>query len=140
MSTLTTRIGGYKVVMVPATEEQKDSHRETAKQMGWSPTTDYSRATFARFVSEDDDVMSLPFELRSTIMALNPEYILQFMAQHYEDLTERVTQASNDHNYDCNCDCCKIEFALYCREHSPLRGNQLSRLLAVYEDGEAGRA
>jgi hypothetical protein len=124
MSTLTTRILGYKVSIVPATQEEIKSHRSTCMANGWA-RADYSRAVVARFVSEDDNVMSLPFELRSTIMTVNPEVVLDVMTQHVKELWERAS-----YNTFCECfraadlcDNCKIETAMFSREKMKLRGN-----------------
>lgn len=140
MSTLTTRIAGYKVLVRPATQEEIESHKATCVRMGWNTldSRGYSRAVHAEFVSDTGDVMDLPFELRATIMTVNPEFVLGFMAQHVEDLNERVEQVAQEHGYawgtnhmcDGDCDSCLIADQLSFRKHTALRGNSNSWNLA----------
>ena len=121
-----TRIAGYRVEFVPATQEQIDSHRATCIDMGWD-VPDYSRATFARFVSDDGDVMSLPYELRGTMTGVQPEFLLGFMASHVEDLEERTVYSSEFHKSGCACESCAISLGMLDRQHGILRGNYSSR-------------
>lgn len=123
MSTLTTRILGYKVVVRPATQEEIASHLATCQKMGWSKP-DYSRAVHASFVSDTGDVMDLPFELRSTLMTVNPEFVLGMMHNHVEELKDRVDYQSIMHdmsNYPCHCESCDIMSALMVRAYAPGR-------------------
>lgn len=130
MSTLRTRIGGYLVEIKPATQEQIDSHFATSMANGWA-RADYSRAVTASFVPESVDgkrvtFMDLPYELRSTIMTVNPEVVLDVMAQHVDELRERVLDAAQF--CECfrdakTCDNCKIDTALMSRLHGVARGN-----------------
>lgn len=126
MSTLTTRILGYKVVVRPATQEEIASHRATCQKMGWSTpdSPGYSRAVHAEFVSDTGDVMDLPFELRSTLMTVNPEFVLGMMHNHVEELRERVDYESIMHdmgNHPCHCESCDIMSALMVRAYAPGR-------------------
>ena len=136
MSTLTTRIAGYKVVVRPATTEEIESHKATCVKMGWSTldSRGYSRAVHASFVSDTGDVMDLPYELRATLMTVNPEFVLGMMASHVEDLAERVEYTSQDHGYhyagDCGCDECMIADAMSFRKFYALRGSSNSWNLA----------
>lgn len=131
MSTLRTRIGGYLCEIKPATGEQIASHRQTSYEQGWHFVSDYSRAVTASFVPESRDgkrvtFMDLPYELRSTVMLVQPERVLDVMAQHVEDLRERVLYSSQ--LCECwrdatTCDNCKIDTALQSRLYSRMRGN-----------------
>ena len=123
MSTLTTRILGYKVVVRPATQEEIESHRATSIRMGWR-MGDYSRAVHASFVSDTGDAMDLPFELRSTLMTVNPESVLGMMHNHVEELKDRVDYESIMHdmgNHPCHCESCEIMSALMVRAYAPGR-------------------
>lgn len=95
MSTLTTRIGGFKVVIEPATPEQIASHKQTSYEQGWHYVSDYSRAVTASFVPDVIDnkrttFMDLPYELRSTVMLVQPERILEVMVQHFDEYWETM--------------------------------------------------
>lgn len=126
MSTLTTRIAGYKFTMRPATGEEIASHRQTSYEQGWAFCPDYSRAMVGNFVSETGNVMDLPYELRCTRMLVSPEMMLSIFAADAEDLRERVLDASafcECYRSAKTCENCKIDTALMSRLYSIGRGN-----------------
>jgi hypothetical protein len=128
MSTLSTRIAGYRVVISPATPEQIASHRATSYEQGWHYVSDYSRAVTASFVPDVIDnkrttFMDLPYELRSTVMLVQPERILDVMAQHIKELDERTSYESELHPADCHCESCAISQGMLMREFHITRGN-----------------
>ena len=124
MSTLTTRIAGYRFTMRPATGEEIASHRATSQEQGWTLCPDYSRAMVGNFVSETGNVMDLPFELRCTRMLVSPDIMLQLFETDVEILRERVGDVASRHdwfyggcNTPCGCESCVIANAMFAREH-----------------------
>lgn len=126
MSTLTTRIAGFKFTMRPATGEEIASHKQTSIEQGWALCPDYSRAMVGNFVSETGNVMDLPYELRITRMLVQPDVMLQLFNADYETFIERIlfhdsaTCMTDTQGFGCEKD--TLIDADYARRYMNLRG------------------
>jgi len=129
MSTLTTRIAGYKFVQRTVTPKEIATVQRACEDYGRTVSEDYSGAAVGYFVDDNDvpQSLELPYELRSSRMTVNNSgRLLEWAASDVETLEENVAW----HNASCECwrggetcDKCTIDSAIAARLHMRFRGN-----------------
>lgn len=88
--------GDYAFITTPAPQSAIDSWMKTAREMGWTIPDGITSAVEGRFYAPGtDDIMALPYELRSTYMRVNGS--LRIMAESaFQELCDRVEGDINE--------------------------------------------
>lgn len=133
MTTLLTRIGGYRVAIRPALVEEKWDLHESIRQFNFMEP-DVSQAHVGVFMDEDGNEQSdaLPYELRGKVQSVSADSILGILAQHFDNLRDRLDWTVDSHNYfyagcrvNCTCEQCSMAEAIFVRMHMSERKNLL---------------
>lgn len=127
MTTLSTRIGGYRIAIRPASVEEKWDMVESMRQFsGFEP--DVSQAHVGVFMDDNGIEQSdaLPYDLRGKVQSIQADSIFGILIQHFNYLQERVEYSSalcECFRESRTCDNCKIESAIMARVNQKGRGN-----------------
>ena len=123
MSTLTTRIGGFRVVIRKATDVEREEFVTNSLAL-FAREVDGTNAHVGTFVDDEGNERSdaLPYDLRGMILTIQPETIIGTLTHHLDRWTENEDHHMRYCEDGSNCERCRNFDANIDRRYTTLRG------------------